>query len=290
MILVAGATGTLGRRIVDTLARRGEAVRALVRPGRAAAPFAGAPVEVVEGDLRDPASLRSACTGARGVITTASVSKTGSDSIDKVDGEGNQNLIAAAEEAGVEHFVFVSTLSAAEDSPVPLFRLKYAAERRLRDARMIHTILRPNAFMDVWFGMLVEAAAFSDQPVTLVGESRRRHAFVAEQDVAAFAVGALSAAAGRNATVAIGGPEALSLRDVVRAYEQAAARPISVRTVAPGEPIPGLPEQVWGLAAALETFDSPVPMEETSRAFNVTLTSVAEFARTRVAQNLAPGT
>ena len=81
----------------------------------------------------------------------------------------------------------------------------------------------------------------------------------------------------------LGGPEAVTLKDVVRAYEQAAHRSFDVRSVAPGEPIPGAPEVVWGLAAALETFDSPVPMEETCRTFGVTLTSVAEFARSRAA-------
>ena len=55
-----------------------------------------------------------------------------------------------------------------------------------------------------------------------------------------------------------------------------------MRSVAPGEPIPGLPEAVWGLAAALESIDS-VPMEETARRFGVTLTSPRAFAGTRLA-------
>ena len=67
------------------------------------------------------------------------------------------------------------------------------------------------------------------------------------------------------------------------AYEQAAGRTIPVRSVPPGDPIPGTPEVVWGLAAALESYDSPIPMDETSRTYGAELTSVAEFARTRVA-------
>jgi hypothetical protein len=74
----------------------------------------------------------------------------------------------------------------------------------------------------------------------------------------------------------------VTLKDVVCAYEQAANRSFEVRSVAPGEPIPGTPEMVWGLAAALETFDSPVPMAETSRTFGVELTRVTDFARSRV--------
>ena len=119
-------------------------------------------------------------------------------------------------------------------------------------------------------------------PVTLVGESRRRHTFVAERDVAAFAVAAVRSPDARNATVLVGGPDALTLRDVVQAYEEMASRPIPVRTVAPGEPIPGVPEAVWGLAAALESFDSPIPMEETARRYGVELTTVRDFVRSRL--------
>jgi hypothetical protein len=61
--------------------------------------------------------------------------------------------------------------------------------------------------------------------------------------------------------------EALSFVDVVRAYEAALGRSIEVRRVTPGQPIPGVPEPIWGMTAALETFDSPVPMTETSRQY-----------------------
>ena len=283
MILVVGASGSLGGKIVRGLIDRGQVVRALARPGRSHDSMEREGSTVVVGDLRDRLSLDRACEGATAVFTTASASKAADDSIENVDVRGNENLIAAAEAAGVERFVFISTLNASAESPVPVFRAKGMTEQRLRQSRLVHTILQPNAFMDVWFPMLVERPAFSGEPVTLVGESRRRHAFIAERDVAAFAVSSLSAAGARNATLPLGGPEAVTLKDVVRAYEQAAHRSFDVRSVAPGEPIPGAPEVVWGLAAALETFDSPVPMEETCRTFGVTLTSVAEFARSRAA-------
>ena len=280
MILVVGATGSLGRKITAELLARGENIRALVRPGKS--PALPDRVSLASGDLLDRDSLERACDGVRAVVTTASVSKTGTDTIENVDLLGNQNLIAAAEHAGVEHFVFTSTLSASDQSPVPLFRVKAAVEGTLRASRMAHTILQPNGFMDVWFPMLIEGAAASGQPVTLVGQSNRRHAFIAEQDVAAFAAAALFTPAARDSTLVLGGPDAVTLRDVVGAYEGALGRPVAIRSVAPGEPIPGVPEPVWALAAALEMFDSPVPMDETSRTYGVRLTSVADFARARM--------
>jgi NADH dehydrogenase len=145
---------------------------------------------------------------------------------------------------------------------------------------MDYTIIQANAFMDVWFPVLIEMPVSSGQPVTLVGESRRRHAFVAERDVAAFAVAAaVGNPAARNTTIAVGGPEAVTLREVVHAYEEALGRSIPVRSVTPGEPIPGLPETVAGFTAALESFDSPVPMEETCRQYGVSLSNVRDFTR-----------
>src|SRR5574338_1049213 len=230
MILVVGATGSLGGKIVRGLLDRGEVVRALVRPGRPHDSIGREGATVVVGDLRDRLSLDRACEGATAVVTTASASKTADDSIENVDVRGNENLIAAAEAAAVERFVFISTLNASVESPVPVFRAKGMTEQRLRQSRLVHTILQPNAFMDVWFPMLVERPAFSGQPVTLVGESRRRHAFIAERDVAAFAVSSLRAAAARNATLPLGGPEAVTLKDVVRAYAGAARRSFDVRS------------------------------------------------------------
>lgn len=288
MILVVGATGSLGRKITHGLRDRNEDVRILARPSSDYAALDAAGARVAFGDLTDRVSLDRACRDCAAVVTTASVSKTGTDSIENVDLHGNQELIAAARTAGVRHFVFVSTISASADSPIPLFRAKGEAELRLREGPIAYTILQPNAFMDVWFPMLVEMPAFAGRPITLVGESRRKHSFVAEKDVAAFAVAALSTPAARNQTIVIGGPDAVTLRDVVKEYEKAAGRSFPVRSVAPGDPIPGVPEPVWGLAAALETYDSPIPMGETSRIYGVRLTNVGDFVSTRVSASVNP--
>jgi uncharacterized protein YbjT (DUF2867 family) len=282
MILIAGASGSLGGRIVREVRARGTPVRALVRSTSNTAPLEAGGVELAIGDLKDPASLLRACTGIETVITTASMSRRFDDSVENVDLQGNRNLIDAAARAGVRRFIFISALGASTGSPAPLLRAKAAAEAHLQSSGMTWTTLKPNAFMDVWFSMLIEMPMFSGQPVTLIGESSRRHAFIAEQDVAAFAVAAIDNPAAENLAIALGGPEALTLREVVRAYEAAGGRSITVRSVAPGEPIPGLPELVSGLAANLETFDSVVPMEETAWVFGVSLTSVRAFARTRM--------
>jgi NADH dehydrogenase len=279
MDLVAGATGSLGGRVVRELLARGRPVRALVRDPAAVDTLEQLGVDVVVGNLTQPDTLADACEGIDAVVSTASASRRTDDSPENVDQRGTQNLIDAARAAGAERFVLVSTLAAAPDSPIPLFRAKGLAEAHLIASGLTYTILQADAFMDVWLGMLIGAPLAAGQPVTLVGDSRRRHSFVAEPDVAQFVVAVTRHPEARNTTIPIGGPEAITLREAVQAFEEASGRPIQIRSVPPGAPIPGLPEQVWPLAAWLESFDSPVPMEETCRRFGVTTTSVRDFAR-----------
>lgn len=282
MDFVAGATGSLGGRVVRELLALGRPVRALVRNPADADELEQLGVDVVVGDLTRPDTLAGACGGVDAVVSTASASGRMDDAPENVDMRGTQNLIDAARAGGAERFVLVSTLAAAPESPIPLFRAKGLAEAHLIASGLEYTILHADAFMDVWLGMLIGAPLAAGLPVTLVGESRRRHSFVAERDVAGFVVAATRHPDAANATVPIGGPEPITLRDAVQAFEEALRRPIEIRTVAPGEPIPGLPEPVWPLAAWLESFDSPVPMEQTYARFGVTPTNVREFARAAV--------
>lgn len=286
MDLVVGASGSLGGRIVRELLDRGGPVRALVRDASRGPALETAGATVVPGNLKDPPSLRAACRGVDVVISTASATRRTDDTPENVDARGTMNLVDAAREAGVRRFVYVSTLGAAPDSPVPAFRAKAAAEAHLRESGMDYVILQPDAFMDVWFGMLIEAPLAAGSPVTLVGESRGRHSFIAEADLAKIAAGAARRPGTRNVTLALGGPEAITFADAARAYGAALGKAITIRSVPPGSAIPGLPELVSGIAAAFESYDSIVPMEEISATFGVPLTTVRDFAKRRVAERL----
>jgi NADH dehydrogenase len=152
---------------------------------------------------------------------------------------------------------------------------------------MDYTILAPTAFMEVWPAMVVGMPALQGQTVTLVGEGSRRHSFVSNRNVAAFAVNVVDHPAARNRHLAIGGPEALTWREVVATYERVLERPIPVEYVAMGEPVPGLPEPMPAMLAGMETYDSVVEMEETSRTFGVPLTTLETFVREQVATQIA---
>ncbi|MDX7953301.1 NmrA/HSCARG family protein [Lichenihabitans sp. Uapishka_5] len=137
-ILVTGATGRVGRHLVDQLATRGAAVRVLTRdPAKATFP---AGVEVVKGDLLDLDALRAAFSGVRTLFLLNAV--TGD--------EFTQAIIAlnVAREAGVERVVYLSVFEADRAVNVPHFAVKYGAERMLEAMGFSATILRPTYFID----------------------------------------------------------------------------------------------------------------------------------------------
>ena len=282
MILVVGATGLVGGMITRTLLDQGRAVRILVRHGSDYQRFVDGGAERSLGDLKDPRTLAPALRGVDVVITTASAgSRGGADTAQSVDLAGNRNLIDAARAANPTQFIFVSALTATVDHPVPVPRAKAETEVTLRASGLPYTIVAANGIMDVMLPLVVGDRVQAGQPVTLVGDGRRRHSFVAARDVAAFAVAAVGHPAARNQRIAVGGPAAVSWRDIVAAYERATGRPIDVRWIQPGQLLPDLPpgftELVSGLLAALETFDSPVDMTQATQTFGVPLTTLDDF-------------
>ena len=137
-ILVTGATGRIGRHVVEQLAGRGADVRALTRdPAKATFPAA---VEVVQGDLLDLDALRAAFSGVSTLFLLNAV--TGD--------EFTQAIIAlnVAREAGVERVVYLSVFEADRAVNVPHFAVKYGAERMLEGMGFGATILRPAYFID----------------------------------------------------------------------------------------------------------------------------------------------
>src|SRR6478735_3594920 len=137
-ILVTGATGTIGRNVVDQLVKRGADVRALARdPAKANLP---AGVTVVQGDLLDVDSLRGALNGVSTLFLLNAV----------VPDEFTQALIAlnVAREAGVERVVYLSVIHSDVYVNVPHFAGKFAVERMIEQMGLNATILRPAYFMN----------------------------------------------------------------------------------------------------------------------------------------------
>ena len=281
MILVVGATGMLGSLIVRRLLGAEKQVRILVRPGSDHEALVEAGAQPVQGDLKEPASLEAAVRGVETVVTTANSAQRGPpDTVEAVDLHGNRSLIDAAAAAGVGHFVFVTGAPVTSaDSPIPFIAAKGASEDRLRESGMTWTILAPNPYLEIWVAMVVAAPAVSDAEVVYVGSGERRHSMVSVNDVAQFAVASVDNPAAHNRRLVIGGPAPITWRDAVATFERVLGRPLPQRGVPPGEPVPGIPEQVVGLLAFLDTYDSPIDSTQLASEFGVRQTSLEDYAR-----------
>jgi uncharacterized protein YbjT (DUF2867 family) len=137
-ILVTGATGRVGRKVVQQLVKRGADARVLVRdPAKANFPPR---VDIVQGDLLDIDSLRTAFTGVNTLFLLNAVAGD----------EFTQALIALniARESGVERVVYLSVIHSDHFVNVPHFAVKSGAERMIERMGFSATILRPSYFID----------------------------------------------------------------------------------------------------------------------------------------------
>ncbi len=230
MILVAGGTGHLGVELVPLLTARGIPVRILTRDPDRARQRLGETPQFAKGDARNPHTLEAALKGVDAVVSAMTGFGPGAPGPKAVDYEGNLNLIRAAEEAGVRRFVLVSIHDATADHAMELWRMKHRAEEALRTSRLDWVVVRPNAFMELW-AELLGGPIFRDGKATVFGRGDNPINFNSAKDVARFVELALFDPGLGRTILSIGGPENLSLNQLVGQVERAAGRKAAVKHV-----------------------------------------------------------
>lgn len=198
----------------------------MVRDQASAARLWPEPVEVVEADVRDRASVERSVAGTRAVVSALTGFARGGGPR-AVDFEGNRMLMRAAERAGVERFVLTSILDATQDHSSELYRMKYRAERELMVTGLAWTIVRPTVLMETWATLIGQPIADSRR-VRLVGDGDNPINFVSVRDVARFAELALTGDGLNQTTLDVGGPANLTLNEVVALFEEVIGRRASV--------------------------------------------------------------
>ena len=183
-VLVSGATGRQGGAVVRHLLARGWKPRALSRnpDGAAAQDLTRLGVEVVQGDLEDPASLERAVRGLHGVFSVQDFWAVGA----KREVAQGKNLADAAAKAGVEHVVYSSVGGAERRSGIDHWESKWEIARHIRGLGLPATMLRPVAFMENYYVAQVEIGILKGRLVDPVRPDKT-YQTIASDDIGAFA-------------------------------------------------------------------------------------------------------
>ena len=216
-LLVVGATGTLGRQVVRQALDEDLEVRCLVRNPNKAIFLKEWGAEIVKGNLCDKSTLPSALKGMDAVIDAATARVTDNLSAREVDWQGKVNLIQATKTAGVERYIFFSIINAEQYPEVPLMNIKHCTELFLAESGLDYTVLQLAGFMQ---GLISQYAIpiLEDQVVWVSGESTPI-AYMNTQDIAKFAVRALSVPETEKKTFPVVGTKAWGAYEIMNLCE-----------------------------------------------------------------------
>ena len=210
MILVTGATGFVGRQVVEVFTTRGYRVRAMVHTPESASVLSGYDPQIVHGDVRDRESLSRACEGADAVVHLATVLREGPGATFRtVNYEGTRNVLEAATSAGVKRFLFASALGASSDPSVPYLYSRWMAEQEVVNSPTPHTIVRFSAGFgegDEFFTIMAAQVKLSPI-VPVAGDGTARFQPIAVEDVARCLLAAYETDDTIGRTIEAGGPE-----------------------------------------------------------------------------------
>jgi uncharacterized protein YbjT (DUF2867 family) len=281
-ILIAGATGTNGSALLKELAADAIPVRALVRDTARAANLKGPLVELVQGDLRSPATLDAALAD---IDTAYIVVAIEPDTVELFD-----NFYAAAKRAGVRRVVKFSGLGADVASPSTVIRQHGISDERLIGSGLAYTILRPNSFHQnmLWMAGSIAATGKFYMPL---GDARQ--SLIDVRDIAAITAKVLTKTGHDGKIYELTGAESLSFDDVARAISGATGKPVdyvpvSVEAAEQAMRANGMPE--WHARALAEiqalfaTGAFAAPMDTAGRLLERAPRSFQDFAQDHAAQ------
>jgi uncharacterized protein YbjT (DUF2867 family) len=231
MLLLTGATGSIGSRLLPLLLEGGEEVRCLVRePRRLGARRVDVQIALGDlGEMSDPYLVRQALRGVDTVVhLAATIRDQPPKRIEELNGLATVRLLRAAERSGVERFHFFSALDAHAAQRTRFFRAKWLAERAVSSSPLRTTVFAPSIVYDRSDPWITLLRRFSFLPVLPVsGDGRAAFQPIWAADVARCVVAAL-AADGARPRYELAGPETLTYDQMSDLVSRIAGRPRSL--------------------------------------------------------------
>jgi uncharacterized protein YbjT (DUF2867 family) len=228
-LLIIGGTGTLGRQVVLQALTKGYKVRCLVRNFRKASFLKEWGVELVYGDLTRPETIPPCFIGISAVIDASTGRSTDLDSLKQVDWNGKLFLIEAAKAAKVQRFIFFSAQNVEQFENIPLMKLKYGIEQKLKESNIPHTIFRLTGFYQ---GLIEQYAIpiLENLPIWVTNENTSI-AYMDTQDIAKFALRSLQIPQTSNQTFFLSGLKSWVSLEIISLCEQLAGQKAKVQRV-----------------------------------------------------------
>jgi NADH dehydrogenase len=220
VILLTGATGSVGSALLRRLVAEGRQVRCLVRDPRRLG-VERVRVQIALGDLANPASFRNALRGVDTVVhLAAAIRDQDTASIEELNAVATQRLLRAAERGGVKRFVFFSALGASRQSAARFFRAKALAEDAVLRSPLDAVAIAPSIVYapgDPWITLLERLSLLPALPVS--GEGQASYQPLWADDAAAVTMALLDGGGGAGdgeRRLELAGPETLSYDDIVK--------------------------------------------------------------------------
>jgi NADH dehydrogenase len=223
LITIYGGSGFIGRHVVRAIAKTGARMRVAVRRPELALhlqPLGGVgQINAVQANVRFPDSLLAAADGADAVINLVGILfPTGKQTFKAVQDEGARHVAEAARAAGAHAFVHVSAIGADPDSPSAYARSKALGEEAVNDLYPEAVILRPSVVFgpeDDFFNRFAKLARIAPA-LPLIGGGKTRFQPVFAGDVAKAVIAGLTGKVKAGAPYELGGPEVLTLKEVMQ--------------------------------------------------------------------------
>ncbi len=251
-LLVTGASGHLGRRVVELLLEvKAGHIIATTRSPKKLADLAEQGVEVRQADFDQPETLAAAFAGADRLLLIST------DAVDGTDRRIKQhrNAVNAAEQAGVKHMIYTSLTRPEPGTPILLAPDHHATEQALAASSLDWTVLRNNVYTDLFLMSLPQAVA-AGQLAAAAGDGGV--GYVTREDCARAAAAALKATTSGRTTLDITGPEVVTYAELAQIASDITGRPVSYINVPPEEMVKGMvgagfPQGVAELLVSFQT-------------------------------------
>ena len=230
MILVTGATGTIGKDVVKGLIAKGEQVRAMIHnPEKAPPATRETGVEYVSGDLEKPETVIAALQG----VEKAFLLSPEDPRMPELHGK----FASAAKAAGLRHLVRLSILPASPDAPLPIAKWHGEADRLVMESGVPYTILRPAYFMQ---NNLRAARTIASEGAIYgaMGDGKVGH--IDTRDIAEVAVAVLTSEGHEGQSYPLTGPESLSMAEVAARFSTALGKTVKYVNLPPDKAKAGM--------------------------------------------------